>query len=258
MKKHFKAQGVSFYYTVEGNGTQSVILMHGWGCSHSTLKSIEQLLVRNFIVYNVDFPGFGESSEPPVVWGMEQYVTIIEKLVYAEKITNPIIIGHSFGGRVGIIYASRNDVKKLILIDAAGVKPRRSVKYYYKIYSYKLYKRLLPILVGKQQAEKIIDRYRKRVGSCDYNNASTMMRSIMSKVVNEDLCGFMPHIKCPTLLVWGENDTATPISDARKMEKLIPDSGLVSFKGVGHYSFLEAQYQFAAVLNSFLSEEIKK
>lgn len=78
------------------------------------------------------------------------------------------------------------------------------------------------------------------------------MRAIMSKVVNEDLCHLMPSIKAPTLLIWGENDTATPISDARKMEKLIPGAGLVSFPGCGHYSFLDNPVQFAAVLRSFL------
>ncbi|MDE7369928.1 MAG: alpha/beta hydrolase, partial [Muribaculaceae bacterium] len=86
----------------------------------------------------------------------------------------------------------------------------------------------------------------------DYRNSSPKMRAIMSKVVNEDLCHLMPEISAPTLLIWGENDTATPLSDAKKMERLIPDAGLVSFPGCGHYSFLDNPGQFAAVLNSFL------
>lgn len=258
MKKVLKAQDVEFCYTVEGSGSKAVILMHGWGCNHTTLASIERLLTDSFTVYNVDFPGFGDSTEPPSVWGMEQYTTIVEKLVQAEHIDNPILMGHSFGGRVGIMYASRNKVAKLVLIDAAGVKPRRSLKYYFKIYSYKTYRRLLPLLVGRQRADKIIDNYRRRVGSSDYNNASVMMRRIMSRVVNEDLCHLMPKIKCPTLLVWGENDTATPIADARKMERLIPDAGLAVFKGAGHYSFLDDPYRFAAVIRSFFNEEMKK
>jgi pimeloyl-ACP methyl ester carboxylesterase len=79
-----------------------------------------------------------------------------------------------------------------------------------------------------------------------------MMRAVMSRVVNEDLCRYMPHIKAPTLLIWGEDDTATPLRDAKKMERLIPGSGLVSFPGCGHYSFLDNAGQFAAVLQSFL------
>ncbi len=258
MKKILTLQDVDFCYTVEGSGNQAVILMHGWGCNHTTLASIERLLIDNFTVYNIDFPGFGDSSEPLKVWGIEQYTTLIEQFVHTENIEHPIIIGHSFGGRVGILYASRNETKKLILVDAAGVKPQRSLRYYLKVYSYKIYKRILPLLVGKHRADEIINNYRKRVGSSDYNNASPMMRRIMSIVVNEDLCRFMPSIKCPTLLIWGENDTATPVADARKMEKLIPDAGLVVFKGAGHYSFLDNPYRFAAVIRSFLDIEIKK
>ena len=66
----------------------------------------------------------------------------------------------------------------------------------------------------------------------------------------------MPHIQAPTLLIWGENDTATPLADAKKMEKLIPDAGLVSFPGCGHYSFLDNPVGFRAVLKSFLQKEL--
>lgn len=78
------------------------------------------------------------------------------------------------------------------------------------------------------------------------------MRAILSRCVNEDLRHVMPRIKAPVLLVWGENDTATPMRDARIMERLIPDAGLVSFPGCGHYSFLDNPAQFTAVLRSFL------
>ena len=234
MDKEFSTNGVNIHYTVAGEGV-AVVLMHGWGCNTTTLASIENQLTPYFKVINIDFPGFGKSEEPLTVWGVEDYTVALESLLRAEGVNNPIMLGHSFGGRVGIVYASRNDVRKLILVDAAGVKPRRSLKYYYKV----------------------LNRYRGKVGSSDYKQASSKMRAIMSRVVNEDLCHLMPKIKAPTLLIWGENDTATPISDAKKMESLIPDAGLVSFAGVGHYSFLENPHGFSAVLQSFLSKDKK-
>jgi pimeloyl-ACP methyl ester carboxylesterase len=154
---------------------------------------------------------------------------------------------------VGILYSSRHaDVEKLILVDAAGIKPRRPMKYYVKVYSFKAYKRLLYLLMGKARAEEKLNQYRAKRGSADYANATPVMRAILSRVVNEDLKSCMPSIKAPTLLVWGENDTATPLSDAKYMEQHIPGAGLVSFPGCGHYSFLDNPYQFAAVLRSFL------
>ncbi|MDO5771765.1 MAG: alpha/beta hydrolase [Bacteroidales bacterium] len=257
MEKTINIRGTQLFYTVEGEG-MPVILMHGWGCNHSTLKSIEAQLTPGFKVYNVDFPGFGGSNEPSAVWGVEEYTSLIEEFARQEHIESPILLGHSFGGRVGILFASRNKVHKLILVDAAGVKPRRSLRYYYKVYSYKAIKHALLFFLGKKRGETALNSYRAKVGSSDYSNASPMMRAILSKVVNEDLKSVMPKIACPTLLIWGANDTATPLADAKIMEKLIPDAGLVSFDGVGHYSFLENPYQFAAVLKSFLSKDMTK
>lgn len=257
MDKNIQIEGVNFHYTVEGEGNP-IVLMHGWGCNHTTLASVEKVLLPGMKVYNVDFPGFGLSAEPENVWGVEEYTRLIEKFVEQEGIKNPILLGHSFGGRVGLLYASRNEVNKLILVDAAGVKPTRSLNYYVKVYTYKTLKHILPFVFGKKKGQELLDKYRGKSGSSDYNNSTPKMRAILSKVVNEDLKHVMPMIKCPTLLVWGKNDTATPLKDAQIMEKLIPGAGLVAFEGVGHYCFLENPYQFAAVLKSFLKEDMTK
>lgn len=255
MDRDTRLEGLNLHYTDSEKGEKTVILMHGWGCDHTTVASIERVASScGYRVVNVDFPGFGDSQEPTDVWGVEDYTRQIEALTKELGIKSPILLGHSFGGRVGILYASRNQVEKLILVDAAGIKPKRSLKYYWKVYSFKAIKRLMYLFLGKDAAEKRLDAKRAKAGSSDYANASPMMRRILSKVVNEDLTDRLHLIKAPTLLIWGENDTATPLSDAQKMEKLIPDAGLVSFSGCGHYSFLDNPIQFAAVLRSFLGK----
>lgn len=255
MNEVIEIDGLRINYTVGGDGPD-MILMHGWGCSSATLASIYEIARENHRVYNFDFPGFGDSDEPREVWGVERYTDFLEKFVAALGIKKPILLGHSFGGRVGILYSARHSfgVSKLVLVDAAGVKPRRSLGYYLKVYSYKAGKRFWQLVLGNEKAAKRIEKMREKRGSSDYNNSTPMMRAILSKVVNEDLCSVAPAIKAPTLLIWGENDTATPLSDARKLEKLIPDSGLVSFPGCGHYSFLDNPYMFGAVLRSFINK----
>ncbi len=253
-EKTAKIDGVGVHYTLSGTpGEGTVVLMHGWGCNLTTLASLEKVArAAGRSTLSLDFPGFGRSTEPPAVWGVEEYTRLVEKLLRQEGISSPVLLGHSFGGRVGLLYASRNDVEKLVLVDAAGVKPRRPLKYYLKVYSFKAMRRLYTLLLGKERAQKIIDRQRARRGSADYAAASPKMRQVLSKVVNEDLKHIMPQIKAPTLLIWGENDSATPLADARTMARLIPDAGLVSFPGCGHYSFLDNPAQTGAVLNSFL------
>jgi pimeloyl-ACP methyl ester carboxylesterase len=251
MDKYIDIDNIRLHYEQTGEGAP-VILMHGWGCNTTTVASIARVAAQTHCVYNIDFPGFGKTNEPPAVWGVELYTQFIEKFAKALGLNKPTLIGHSFGGRVGILYASRNEVDKLILVDAAGVKPTRKLSYYIKVYSFKTAKNVVKLFLPKDKATQIIDKMRAGKGSADYAAASPTMRAILSKVVNEDLKHVMPNIKAPTLLIWGENDTATPLKDAQKMEKLIPDAGLVSFPGCGHYSFLDNPMQFAAVLTSFL------
>lgn len=255
MDKFFTYDGCRIHYEDCGEG-HPILLLHGWGCNTTTFNAIRPFLEARFRVLTFDFAGFGQSEEPREVWGVEEYTRSVEAIAQHEGVESPILIGHSFGGRVSIVYASRNKVQKVMLVDAAGVKPKRSLNYYRKVYTFKLIKKLLPLLVGKVQAAEIIERRRAKAGSSDYSQATPMMRAILSKVVNEDLCHLMPKIAAPTLLFWGENDTATPLADAKRMEKLIPDAGLVTVTGAGHFAFLENTPLFLRVAESFLSKEI--
>jgi pimeloyl-ACP methyl ester carboxylesterase len=257
MDKFFTYDGTQLHYTDCGEG-QAVLLLHGWGCNTETFKAIHPFLEAHFRVLTVDFAGFGQSDEPKDVWGVEEYTRSIEALAKSEGVEEPILIGHSFGGRVSIVFASRNRVRKVILVDAAGVKPRRSLAYYRKVYTFKLMKHLAHLLLGRERAAEWIESRRAKAGSSDYSQATPMMRAILSKVVNEDLCHLMPKISAPTLLFWGENDTATPLADAKKMESLIPDAGLVTVAGAGHFSFLENPQLFERVLASFLAKEMNR
>jgi pimeloyl-ACP methyl ester carboxylesterase len=236
------------------NSSVDIVLMHGWGCDHTIWNGVKaHLEAAGFRVTAPDFPGFGGSPEPPSPWGMEEYTAWFERFLASRGVENPVLVGHSFGGRVALVYASRNRVDKVVLVDAAGVKPRRSAAYYAKVWSFKALKRLAPFLLGRQKAAALIERRRAATGSADYNAASPAMRGTLSRVVGEDLRRFMPLISAPTLLVWGSEDTATPLRDAKIMERLIPGAGLAVFDGAGHYSFLEQPGRFAAVLDSFLN-----
>ncbi|MCM1021968.1 MAG: alpha/beta hydrolase [Muribaculum sp.] len=255
-EKFINSQGCRVRYTISGKQSGPwLVLMHGWGCKAETLASVGAVAEASHRVLSLDFPGHGGSDEPSQVWGVEQYTRVLSDIIEAEQIVRPVLLGHSFGGRVGIFYASMNPEKvdKLILVDAAGIKPRRKPIYYFKVYTFKTMKFLINRMFSKEKAEKILNARRAKAGSADYASASPMMRAILSRIVNEDLKSYMPAIKAPTLLIWGENDTATPLSDAKYMERHIPDAGLVSFPGCGHYSFLDNPGQFAAVVRSFLN-----
>ncbi len=259
MEKDIEIDGLKIHYDDTGKaGGDPVLLMHGWGCSHQTVKSIAAALEPGLRVISVDLPGHGQSSEPQVVWGVEDFTSLMEKFIERLNLKNPSLIGHSFGGRIAILMASRNEIPKIVLVDAAGIKPKRKLKYYWKVYSFKTMKKLLLLIYGKEKGSRKIDELRGKKGSADYKNSSPMMRAVMSKCVNEDLKHVMPHIGASTLLIWGEDDTATPLSDAKTMESLIPDAGLVAFPKCGHYSFLDNPIGFRAVIREFFKDQLKK
>lgn len=246
--------GINLNYRVSGQG-QDVVLLHGWGGSIASFEPVHQHLEANFRTWSLDFPGFGESTEPPTAWGTEEYSDLTVKIFHKLKIKQPVVIGHSFGGRVAIRLGAKGQVKKLVLVDSAGIRPRRSMKYYLKVYTYKTLKHLLKLPGLSRFRDPVLDHFRNKTGSQDYLNSSGVMRQTMVQVVNEDLKHLLPKIQVPTLLVWGENDNATPLADGKIMEKLIPDAGLVVFKNAGHFSYLENMPQFLRVLDSFFKDD---
>lgn len=245
--------GQKMAYAVSGQGAP-LILMHGWGCNSSTVASIANTASQTNTVYNVDFPGFGASPEPDSIWGIERYTRLIEDFTKDLGLDNPVLVGHSFGGRVALLMSSRTPVSKVVLVDAAGLKPHRSLKYYLKVYSFKAAKRLYRMIYGAEKSKEKIEKMRSHHGSSDYKQSTPVMRGILSRVVNEDLSDRLGHINAPTLLIWGAKDKATPLKDATRMKKEIKNSELIVFPEAGHYSFLDNPARFAAVLNSYLKQ----
>ena len=245
----YSYQGQDVHYEVAGDG-EPILLLHGWGCDHTIFDSLVPFLSSQYRLYLMDFPGFGASAEPAEVWGTDDYTRMVEAFCRDLGLERPSLISHSFGGRVSILYASRNPVAKLVLMDAAGIRPHRSLGYYLRVYTYKCVKFfLLKVL----RSPELLEKYRRGKGSSDYRNASPRMKDVMARVVNEDLKKCLPKIQAPTLLLWGSDDTATPLSDAKTMKKLIPDAGLVTVQGAGHFSFLADFPLTRSVLCSFFN-----
>ncbi len=242
-------------YTDEGVG-QPVLLLHGWGSSIDVWVHIKKALIERgiFRVIALDFPGCGGSSLPSAPLSLDDYTDLVKKFCDELNIIEPIVFGHSNGGRVllSLIGNGILKVKKAVIFGGAGLKLKPSIKKSVKIYSFKTVKFLLTLPIIKNYTEETLKKARAHFGSADYNSAPLVMRQTMVSLINTDLTYLLPKINCPTLLIWGSNDTAVPLYLAKKMEKLIPDAGLCVFEGCGHYAFLEKPIDTNLILNSFL------
>ena len=235
---------VNINYVQYGNSKgKDVVLLHGWGQNIEMMNPIGERLKNDYHITILDLPGFGKSSEPTYDWTVYDYYEMLKEFLKELKIKNPVLIGHSFGGRISIIYASKEKVDKLVLLASPF---RKSVK------KDTLKIKILKFLKKVPLLKDLEDYAKTKIGSTDYRNASPVMRKILVNTVNEDLESCVRNIKVPTVLIWGDNDTAVSVEDARYMESIIPDAGLIVYEGCTHYAYLERLGDTVNILKSFL------
>ena len=244
--------GLRINYTDEGSGAP-VLLIHGWG---SSIKPWAPILngFQGYRVIALDLPGCGDSDILKTDWGIDDYCDFILKFMKAIEIENPIMVGHSHGGRICLKMAADGMVEpdKLILFGSAGIPAKKTLKKQIRIYSFKFIKRMLTLPIIKNYTEGLLQAAREHFGSADYKSAPEVMRKTMVRVIGVDLRDVMHKINCPTLLIWGDKDTETPLSNAKFMEKAIKDCGLCVIEGAGHFSFIEQPARIVAILKAFL------
>ena len=189
-------KNIDINYTQYGEG-KDIVLLHGWGQNIEMMKPIGDNLCINHRITILDLPGFGESEEPKEVWNIGDYSNMLEEFLNRLDIKKPVIMGHSFGGRIAIRYSANHSIEKLVLFGSPCIRIQEE----------------LPLYVN------------------------------LSKYARE--------IEEPTLLIWGEQDTEAPLKDAKELEKIMIDAGLVVLPGT-HYAYLENLGQVINILNNFL------
>lgn len=249
---------LNIHYLKEGSG-ESVLVLQGWGTEIELYSAVINELSKKYTVYAPDFPGFGKSDEPSEPWCVDDYADFVLEFCKEMGIEKAILAGHSFGCRVIIKMLSREDcpltVEKVILTGAAGIKPRQSESAKKKASAYQRGKKILSTPIMKKLFPNALEKLRTKHGSADYRAASPMMRQVLVKTVNEDLSHLLPKIKQEVLLIWGRNDDATPLADGQRMEKEMPDAGLAVIENAGHFAFIEQQFLFLRIIDSFLNIE---
>lgn len=247
MRSTIKNVDINYEY-FDNKSKTSLVFLHGWGQNIKMMESLAKPFCKKYNVLIIDLPGFGESKEPKEVWSIYDYSEMVNELLKELEIKNPILIGHSFGGKISLAYAIKYNPKKIVLLASPYKKNIKKPTLKMKIY--KTVKKI-PLL------NKLEGFVKNHVGSTDYKNASEMMKKILVNHVNLDLTEEVKNIKCPTLLIWGTNDNAVSYEDGKTLEKLIPNAGLVTYEGCTHYAYLERLDQTIRVLNSFIGSDEK-
>lgn len=238
----YKFSGVKVAYSLVGpeNAESTTVMLHGWGCDGHIFDNLISLMPeRRFLI--IDFPPFGKSDIEPKDWNIFTYANMVISLINHCKFKHVNVCGHSFGGRVAIILAALSPelVDRLVLLDSAGLKPRRKPGYYIRLCYYKLAKHFGFML---------------NAGSDDYKALSSQMKKVFVSVVNEHLDSLLPLIKQKTLIIFGKNDKETPIYMAKRLNKNIKNSRLEILENAGHFCFVDSLMTCFRLIDGFLEE----
>ncbi len=255
--------GCRLHYEIKRNAKANaphILLLHGWGCDSASFSFIENALLEGATIITLDFPGHGQSDEPPAPWGVDDYAKQVLELLQRENLMPVSIIAHSFGGRVAMVLAANHPegLTKLVITGGAGIKPPVSERSRKRTKRFKRYNAILERLKAIRPITALINRMqaslRARYGSSDYVKLNETMRKTFVKIISKDLLPLLGSIQAPTLLIWGSADTETPLWMGQTMEQQIPDAGLVVFDGGSHYAFIEQWQRFSVIVKQFLLE----
>ena len=230
-----------------------VFFLHGWKSDLHTFDALLPFLISSYRVIRLDLPGFGGSEFPASPWGVGEYVNFVQAFVEKLGVSVEVLVGHSFGGRIAIKGVGTGKLRpnRVILIGSAGLARHNTLRnQMFKVFA-KVGKAVTLIFPASIR-EYLRSRLYQKAGSSDYLNAGTL-KETSRKVIQEDLSGSASQIKVPTLLIWGENDMATPLSDGKRFAELISGSTLRVLSGAGHFVHEEKPVEVEKVIREFIA-----
>jgi len=232
----------------------TLFILHGWGSSSERwMEVIERLSREGYDVLAPDLPGFGQSAPPSTPWNVEEYATWADQFLLFLDVRPQLIIGHSFGGRVAIRLLQQNPsaAQGLVLCASSGLKHPKTLKQRLANFAAKAGNILFSIRPFAPLRNLARRALYHSIGEYDYYRASGVMRETFQLVNEHDIVPGLESFAHPTLIVWGDQDTATPLADAHRFHELIPGSWLEIFPGAGHRLPYERVDEFCRLVVEF-------
>ncbi|PIU73392.1 hypothetical protein COS78_02595 [Candidatus Shapirobacteria bacterium CG06_land_8_20_14_3_00_40_12] len=223
----------------------SLVFLHGWAGSSASWAPITERLKLKFSIFAPNLP-YPENQ----TLTLNNYCQFVVEYLKSNKIKNPVLIGHSLGGAIATQIAS--DYPHLpgaiILLSSASIRHRLP----------KPWRSLQPLI---SPFKSILRPFRHQIlklahlDASDYEILNTKSeKDTFRNLIHHDQTPFLSKISCPTLILWGENDTSTFLSDGQKIHSLIKNSTLKTFPNSGHFFYLDNQQEVAQAITDFVKK----
>jgi len=237
------------HYKKIGSG-KPILFVHGWGGTIYSLHKLACLASKKYTSYLIDLPGFGKSDNPPEHWGVEGYAELIK--IFIEKVisSKTHYVGHSFGGEIGIYLAAHfpNSICTLTLCNSSFKRQNKVSKVAQMLKWIPKEKNILIRMMYPYIKKLYYTIIKKQSDLIKYPHLEKNFR----KIVTQDLTSDTNKIHHPTLILWGELDTYTPVIWAYELEKNISKSILHVFPEVGHNLPIRYPERVWQKINDFL------
>ncbi len=236
-------------YKIGGEG-KTVLILHGWGGSSDSWKEVIEILENKFKVVCPDLPGFGKTDFPKFAWELKDYVKWLSQFVEKLNLNKFYLLGHSFGARIAVKFAVLfpQKIEKLILVDAAGIKPQINLKTKFVFLLAKMGNAIFSRKPFHKFQDSVSSIFYKIFRIKDYARAKGVMKETMKKILAEDLLPELSKIELETLIVWGKEDRILPLKYAFLFQKEIKNSKLKVLPKIGHSPHLECPEKLSQIL----------
>lgn len=266
MEETILVDGISVCYRVEGKG-EALLLLHGMSFSHEVWNATIKAASKIYAVYALDLPGFGCSDKPDVEYSLSFYVDFLKKFLDTLKIEKCCIVGMSMGGEIAAALAAKypGQVNRLVIVGAKGFSPLYKGLRAMPIFgqpacmamfnSRGMLKRYFENMLYDRAVlnEYLVECEWKRMKDPSYRMSLSKNARYLSSV-DPELPKCIGSVKARTLIIWGKEDSITPLKDAYKFKECVPGSELMVLDKCGHAPVLEKSDDFNKALLTFLGK----
>lgn len=251
MEEHIIEEG-KYRYIEMGEGTPMIIL-HGLMGGLSNFQGVSEYFPSKG--YQVLIPELPIYDMPLLKTTVKNFAKFLEEFIEFKGLKDVILLGNSLGGHIGLLHTKMfpKMVKALVITGSSGLYESAMGDGYPKRGDYEfIKKKAQDVFYDPEVATKeIVDEVFATV-----NDRMKLVKTlaIAKSAIRHNMSKDLPHMKTPTCIIWGENDTVTPPNVAKEFHELLPDSDLFWIEKCGHAPMMEHPNDFNRILEAWLEK----
>jgi len=259
--------------------SKTLLFLHGFGESRFTWRFLIKPLSQYYHIITVDLKGFGESPKTEDEdYSVYDQAKIVQKFIEQKRLTNLTIVGRSFGGGVALVLALmqekhmlKNKIDRLILINTMSYKQplpsmmrllQKPIIGYLGIHLLSAKTIATKAYTYAFSNDELIPQQSidKSAQLIDMPNAKYAYKQTVDYIIPDDIAKIEKEykdIQIPTLILWGKDDVSISYRFGIKLQRDLPHSYLILFRGVGHMPQEEAPYKVITEIERFMNTKFR-